>query len=345
MSKEKVERQGANIPTVSVLTPVYNGEDYLKRAVNSVLNQTYKDFEIILIDDGSIDTTPEICDEYGQKYDFIHVFHQKNSGIGKTRLNLLGKASGRYIFWLDQDDYYEATLLEKAVNSLERNNADIVYWNYAELISVNGKVVEDRRNDMSVEYWRIWNIWGLAPMVFKYAARRELWENLEKFPDDVDLTEDVWFTAQVVSKTQNIVSLGEEVLYYYDRTNLKSIMHTRTASSLSKIGLSLYLNLKRNINAGLRYENLQLRYKNLQYLKFIRRHLIDAYCFNCINPELTDAEIKMIKSALKDLDILYPQKKTNKFYFLQFCVIHGIDFYCRIYAKSRIRKIEREKEK
>lgn len=74
MFKDKKESMMA---ICSIVVPTYNGEKYLKRALDSALNQTYKDFEIILIDDGSTDSSPQICDEYGSKYDFIHVFHQK----------------------------------------------------------------------------------------------------------------------------------------------------------------------------------------------------------------------------------------------------------------------------
>lgn len=113
--------------TCSILVPAYNVEKYLGRALDSIIYQTYKDLEIILIDDGSTDSTPQICDEYGEKYNFIHVYHQKNVGLSKTRVRLLEKATGKYIFWLDSDDYYDPSLLEKAVKVFESNDVDIVY--------------------------------------------------------------------------------------------------------------------------------------------------------------------------------------------------------------------------
>lgn len=103
----KTEQEGISkniYPKVSVLMPAYNVEKYLKRALDSVLNQTYKDFEIILIDDGSTDATPQICDEYGEKHGFIWVSHQENMGAANTRERLITIAKGKYIFWLDADD-------------------------------------------------------------------------------------------------------------------------------------------------------------------------------------------------------------------------------------------------
>lgn len=133
---------GANYPQVSVLMPTYNVEKYIKRALDSALNQTYQGFEIILIDDGSTDSTPRICDEYGEKYPFIHVRHQMNVGISKTRERLLEKARGEYIFWLDADDYFDFTLLEKAVEAFEKNDADIVVLGNVKLTNSGDKIIE-----------------------------------------------------------------------------------------------------------------------------------------------------------------------------------------------------------
>lgn len=323
-------RQLRDIPKASVLIPAYNVEKYLERALDSVLNQTYQDFEIILIDDGSTDSTPHICNEYGEKYTFIHVYHQQNVGLSKTRERLIEKATGKYVFWLDSDDCYDPTLLEKAVNVFESDGADVVYWNYINLIPKGDKVVEQRAEEIDPLRWRELNVWGLYPMVWMYASRRKLWEDLEKLPDEVDLTDDVWFTPQIVSQSKKIVAL-DEILYFYDRTNINSIMNTRNAKNLSRAGLALYLVMKKNLDNGMKYDNL----KNI---KWMRRLLIDAYCVNCVRSGLSDSEIILIKKALKDLDWLFPQKMMKKFYVLQLCAIYGIDFYCRLYGKSRIRK-------
>ena len=92
---------------VSVIVPVYNVEDYLKRCLDSLISQTIdkKEMEVILIDDGSTDNSPALCDEYAQKYDYIKVFHVENKGVSNARNFGIDKAQGKYIMYLDSDDY------------------------------------------------------------------------------------------------------------------------------------------------------------------------------------------------------------------------------------------------
>lgn len=226
------------------------------------------------------------------------------------------------------------TLLEKAVNIITISGADIVTWGISKISNL-GKQTINPANKLGVEKWQEMNIWGLYyPLLFLFASKRELWNNLEEFPDEIDLTDDVWLVPQVVSKTQNIVALNE-VLYFYDCTNMNSISHNRTAQYLCRAGLAFYFTLKRNLKNN-------MKYNFPEGLKGIRRLLIDAYCVNCVNSRLDRKQINLIREALKDLERLFPQRKLNKFYFLQFCVIHGIDFYCRIYGNSRIKRFERE---
>lgn len=322
--------------TCSILVPAYNVEKYLGRALDSIIYQTYKDLEIILIDDGSTDSTPQICDEYGEKYNFIHVYHQKNVGLSKTRERLLEKATGKYIFWLDSDDYYDPSLLEKAVKVFESNDVDIVYWNYVSLIQADNKIIKQYAKKIEPSEWREMNIWGLYPMVWMYASRRELWEGLKKLPNDVDLTDDVWFTPQIVVKTNKITSLGE-CLYYYDQTNENSIMHAYTGKRLCRAALALYRIMKMN----------QEKWPNVlpMSVNLTRRLLVQAYCVHCVHPDLTGYQIDLIKASVKDLNDNFKQRKIKKLYLMQYCVLHSIDFVCCWYGRKRIRKFERQQNK
>lgn len=320
------------IPTASVLIPAYNVEKYLRRALDSVINQTYKNFEIILINDGSTDSTPQICDEYGKKYDFIHVYHQTNMGLSKTRERLLEKVNGKYIFWLDSDDYYENTLIEKAIKALETEDADVASWGIVR-IEINGEKIYNFIDDIGAEEWKKVSRWGMYPGVLLYASKKEMWDDWEKFPDDVDLLDDVWITSQIIPKAKKIVAL-EEALYYYDFTNMESISHHYSAKNLCRAGIAFYRIIKKNLKEDSKAIPLRL--------DFIRKLLVNSYSINQIDRSLTNAQTDLIKAALKDLDNLYPQKKMKKFYFIQFCVIHGIDFYCRIYGKGRLKRFKQK---
>ena len=126
-----------NQPIVSVIIPVYNVEDYLCECVDSVINQTYKNLEIILIDDGSTDSSGKICDDYAEKDERVCVVHKKNSGPSKTRNVGLEHAKGKYVYFLDSDDYIELNALELLVNTAESDAADLVFFD-AHSFSDNG---------------------------------------------------------------------------------------------------------------------------------------------------------------------------------------------------------------
>lgn len=115
---------------VSVIIPVYNDEKYLKQCVESVLTQTYTNLEIILVDDGSTDHTPEICEEYREKYDQIRVLHKKNGGVGSSRNAGLALATGEYILFIDNDDWLEKYHIEELYKLAKENNADIAAGNF-----------------------------------------------------------------------------------------------------------------------------------------------------------------------------------------------------------------------
>ncbi len=114
------------MPKISIIIPVYNVEQYLMQCVNSAINQTLSDIEIILVDDGSPDKSPQMCDELAAQDTRIHVIHQENSGLGAARNAGLDVASGEFVFFLDSDDWIDETCCEDMYNSAIRNDADLV---------------------------------------------------------------------------------------------------------------------------------------------------------------------------------------------------------------------------
>lgn len=115
-------------PTISVVIPVYNVEAYLRECVDSVLNQTMEDFEIILVDDGATDSSGRICDEYACKDARIRVIHRENGGLSAARNTGLDAASGEYVYFLDSDDYIAPDTLEKLLALAEKERADVVFF-------------------------------------------------------------------------------------------------------------------------------------------------------------------------------------------------------------------------
>ena len=112
-------------PLLSVIIPVYNTEDYLDKCIQSVLSQTFKNFEIILVDDSSTDSSGKICDDYARKYDCIKVIHKEHGGPTQTRKAGLEYAMGKYVIYMDSDDRISADMYEYMMNKIQKYNADI----------------------------------------------------------------------------------------------------------------------------------------------------------------------------------------------------------------------------
>ena len=127
---------------VSVIIPVYNCEAYIKQCIDSLLIQTYKDIEIILVDDGSTDKSPEMCDAYAEKYNNIHVFHQSNSGAASARKNGIEQACGDYFLFVDADDWVEVNFVQDLISTALKHNTDVTIGSLRLFPSNQNKVIK-----------------------------------------------------------------------------------------------------------------------------------------------------------------------------------------------------------
>lgn len=119
---------------VSVIIPIYNDEKYLEQCLDSVIKQTYKNLEIILVDDGSTDRTPEICEQYRENDSRIRVLHKKNGGVGSSRNAGLAMATGDYVLFVDDDDFIYPEETETLYKLLKKNDADVAVGNFQDYI-------------------------------------------------------------------------------------------------------------------------------------------------------------------------------------------------------------------
>lgn len=110
---------------ISIIVPIYNVEKYLIKSLESIVNQTYKNTEIILVDDGSTDSSGKICDDYKKKYKNIIVIHKKNGGLSSARNSGIDISTGKYIFFIDSDDYIELNTIESLYNNIKEYNSDM----------------------------------------------------------------------------------------------------------------------------------------------------------------------------------------------------------------------------
>ena len=207
--------------SISVLIPAYNVESYLSRCIDSVLSQSFNDFEVILIDDGSSDSTGKICDEYANKDSRIKVFHQKNQGISATRNLCLKYASGEYIQFVDSDDWIEPDMLESMYKKAVEQNA-VVGCNFIRESSLGPIFVDSYYNEKKKFLLGILkNGWGV---LWKLLIKRSILivHNID-FPNELDGGEDFVFVVKVVNYASIIVCV-KNYFYHYNELNNKSFI-------------------------------------------------------------------------------------------------------------------------
>jgi glycosyltransferase involved in cell wall biosynthesis len=213
---------GIEGPMFSVLIPAYNVAEYLGECLESVLKQSYVDWEAVVIDDGSTDSTGQICDRFAKKDIRFKVFHQKNQGISVTRNRLIELSKGAYIIFLDSDDYWiEKDLLQAVYNEIIKNKVEIVAW-WAKLLDNETKQVQNCQNCIPVasevlrgeEFVRQMTKNGLCRWwSFLYAFERTLWDQCHiAYKEGRVICEDAEVLYQVLLKAERICALGN---YFY----------------------------------------------------------------------------------------------------------------------------------
>ncbi len=205
---------------VSVIMAAYNTAEYLPTALNSVVSQTYPDWELIAVDDGSMDSSGNILDEWAEKDKRIHVFHTENNGLSAARNVGLKNASGDYIQFLDSDDWLTPTALEEAVSTIEQTNADMVIFDvYYEGMGIS---FHERSSMEPGIYDSIAVLIALScPSIPPYACNKFSKRNLYRgvfFPEG-EKWEDVATTFLPVSRAERIAVTGVPLYYYRQRSD------------------------------------------------------------------------------------------------------------------------------
>lgn len=223
---------------ISVIVPVYKVEPYLSRCLDSIINQTYRNLEIILVDDGSPDRCGEICDEYARQDSRIRVIHKANGGLSDARNHGIDVAIGDYIAFVDSDDYVATDMYEKMLARLELDNSDMVVCNYYRFdegsappkdgyIQLPDRVLtQDEAFDFYLQ------IGGDYVSAWNKLYKRTIFDDL-RYPVG-KIYEDTFVIHEVLNRCARISHLNEQFYYYVMRSG--SILHATFSTKNLDIG-------------------------------------------------------------------------------------------------------------
>lgn len=206
---------------ISIIVPVYKVEKYLKKCLDSIINQTHKNLEIIIVDDGSPDGCPNICDEYSKNDDRIKVIHQKNMGLSIARNNGIKLATGEYIGFVDSDDFIEPTMYEDLYNAIIKNNAQMSICNFNVITNKDKYKRNDYPENKTYDKMEILKEILLDKNIQSYAwnklYKKELFDGIQ-YPAGKKY-EDIGTTFYLAEKCDKIQLIGKAEYNYINRND------------------------------------------------------------------------------------------------------------------------------
>jgi len=341
-------------PKVSIIVPVYNVEKYLDRCMNSLLNQTLQEIEIILVDDGSPDNCPKKCDEYARIDLRVKVIHKENAGLGLARNTGMEAASGEYIAFVDSDDFVELNAFDDMYNASLKNNAEMCmagYYKYntncqlkqkisifqqyeifsAEQVNeIAYKMVGAPPEHISDEYYGM-SVWK---NLYSLKFLREIRVNFNSEREYV--SEDAVFHLNAVPKMFTIVTLPNSYYCYCDNndTTLTSTFKESKFKQYKKLYLKELKIIKQNANSESELGKLCVARMFLGNIRNHMKQLVNSP--NSLLVKYKKAKIICNDEILQDVLIWYPYKKNpiaQKIF--SFLLKHKLASLCLVFAKLK----------
>lgn len=288
------------MPDISIIVPIYNAEKYIAKCVDSLVNQTKKELEFILINDGSTDNTEEIIKTYKDKR--IKYYKNKNQGIGKTRNFGISKSTGKYIMFLDSDDYLSKNACQKMYEKILESNSDLVICDFYKVYD-SGKTEEVKLPNFSETNLKgrpsIINEINLAPWN-KIYKRELIIKNKIKFIENLKY-EDAPFVIEALSKSKKISKLNESLNYYVIHGNSETTVRDERCFDILKI-----------------VDIIRKNTKDKKYLKEevdkLTVKIITNYTVQQRNQKKKEIGMKFIDEAFIYLKREVPDYRNNKYY-------------------------------
>lgn len=285
---------------VSIIVPVYNAEGYIEKCLNSLINQTLKEIEIIAVDDGSTDNTPKLLMKYKDK---IKIIHQKNQGVATARNRGLEYAKGEYIAFVDSDDWVDKNMIKKLYQKAKTKNFDCVMCNFSyvddekkwdgpvmpsnDIVDLNAK-----KNFLITMFPVIWNKIYKREKIAKFKFKDGVW------------AEDVEYLYRILTNIDNIGVINDKLYYYYQRPKSESRLYDkRIYSYIYNFNGIIDFYKKNNLYEEYKLE-LEYCYVRYIYATFIKR----ATYF-----ENKTYYKKAVDTAIKNVKETFPKYRKNKY--------------------------------
>lgn len=277
---------------ISIIVPVYNSEKYLRRCFDSIINQSYKDIEIIVIDDGSTDSSDKICKEYALIDNRINIVTMKNSGVSNARNKGLDMAKGEYIAFIDSDDTIDEKFIETMYNYCQKYNSKLcaVNVNYCYNDRVRRPLHMETELINKEEYYRLL-LYNVKGFVCNKLYHRSLINNI-RFDNEISICEDLLFNIKIASSIENVIVVNEYLYNYFQNIdgtynsnyNSKKISEIYAYNKIMELIyedcpkvllLYKYEYLLMAINQKNKYKHSQ--YRNEKYYNIIKHSIIRYY--------------------------------------------------------------------
>lgn len=225
---------------ISIIVPIYNTEKYLERCLQSLINQEYKNIEIILVNDGSNDNSLNICNEYKNKDERIIVIDKEHTGVADTRNIGISKATGNYIGFVDSDDYIDKDMFKKLINGAEKYKCEISMCDLIETSSINDEIKEYKLDFIQMNKKQALEQLLYDRNIGNYMTvklfKKELFNGI-KFPVGT-LYEDISTAYKLFDKANNIIYIPIPMYHYYQR--MDSIVNNITRESMRTVFKSCF---------------------------------------------------------------------------------------------------------
>ncbi|MFQ7615858.1 glycosyltransferase family 2 protein [[Clostridium] scindens] len=332
---------------VTVIVAIYNVEKYLDKCISSICAQTYRNLQIILIDDGSEDNSGNICDLWERKDKRIFVFHKKNRGVSNSRNLGIEHANGQYVVFVDSDDRLELNFVEILINAHNTGNLSVVgYYIDCEINNKvsSKKVVYGKKNEQKLDNKDAVSLYskGLLSVVWNKLYEKEILDRYNvRFKEELSLGEDILFNLSYISVIQGGFDIINCPLYHYFKRGNVSLdrKYRENYSDIQKIIFKSFLNYWEKIKGNEEQRQLILQfYFNALIVAidnlYLNRNKMDQHEYKSRkHNRICDPEMMKLLSEMKG---------KRKFisairWFMIFLGMHKVDFYIRLTIKRILR--------